>query len=174
MRRSREAGFDAHLVKPVDPDTLLRSARLGRALEVRGPAAVASERIHAQPPPKAFCAAATLAAWPPHARIAGSCSARAYENDSTHGPRAVDRFIASRFAVALSGDWPPDRKLIVGTAAGTFASQHAQRCGRDGRRVRRRPALVARQHHARLQHHRRRGAPDGDAAPRTPRAARRR
>jgi two-component system CheB/CheR fusion protein len=25
VRRSREAGFDAHLVKPVDPDTLVRT-----------------------------------------------------------------------------------------------------------------------------------------------------
>ena len=56
---------------------------------------------------------------PPHARIAGSCSARAYENERIHGLAPAIAFIALRFAVASSGLCPPDRKLIVGTAAGT-------------------------------------------------------
>ena len=56
---------------------------------------------------------------PTHAFSAGACSARPYENESSHGcgPRA---FIALRCAVASSSDWPPERKTIPGTAAGTW------------------------------------------------------
>src|SRR2546425_6917665 len=67
----------------------------------------------------AACAAGTFSARPAHVRIESSCSARAYENDNTHGAFGAIKFIALRWAVASTELWPPDRKLIDGTAAGT-------------------------------------------------------
>ena len=42
-----------------------------------------------------------------------------YEKDSGHGNLALPAFIAFRCAVASSSLWPPDRKTMPGTVAGT-------------------------------------------------------
>src|ERR1017187_7343713 len=46
--------------------------------------------------------------------------ARANENANAQGNRDLDlTFIAFKRAEASSGDWPPDKNAIAGTAAGT-------------------------------------------------------
>ncbi len=51
---------------------------------------------------------------------AGCWMARANENASAHGRRELKRrFMVFKRAEASSPDWPPDKKAIPGTAAGT-------------------------------------------------------
>ena len=66
-----------------------------------------------------------------------ACSARPYENDSCHGCGPF-LLIASRFAVASSSPWPPDRNTMPGTAAGTTVAEARDR--RVGDRLGRRRA----------------------------------
>ena len=63
-------------------------------------------------------AASAFSGLPRQAFCTGAWSARPKEKESCHGcgPRA---FIAFRCTVASSSDWPPERKTIPGTAAGT-------------------------------------------------------
>src|SRR5665648_1121166 len=57
--------------------------------------------------------------------MAGSRRARTNENDNSHGNFDLYMtFIAFKRVDAISADWPPDRKVIPGTAAGTARKRH--------------------------------------------------
>ncbi|KAJ6801638.1 fructose-bisphosphate aldolase 1, cytoplasmic [Iris pallida] len=47
------------------------------------------------------------------------CSARPKEKDNDHGFFPLSWFMAFKFNEASSSLWPPERKTIAGTAAGT-------------------------------------------------------
>src|SRR5271166_6138185 len=56
---------------------------------------------------------------------AGCWMARANENANAHGSRDLNRtFMAFKRAEASSLDWPPDKNVIPGTAAGTARKRH--------------------------------------------------
>src|SRR5262249_61508612 len=65
-------------------------------------------------------AAVTFSVLPDHAFCGAACRARPYEKVTCHG-RSPMRLMASRWAVASSSDWPPDRNAMPGTVAGTQA-----------------------------------------------------
>jgi hypothetical protein len=67
-----------------------------------------------------FCAASTFSFFPSHALRQDCWRARPYEKVSFHGraPRS-SAFIALRCTEASSSDWPPERKVMPGTAGGT-------------------------------------------------------
>src|SRR4051812_2219288 len=67
---------------------------------------------------KAACALATFSALPLQADCGAACRARPYEKVTFQG-RLPMALIADRWAVASSSDWPPDRKAMPGTEAGT-------------------------------------------------------
>src|SRR5665648_293210 len=57
--------------------------------------------------------------------MAGSRRARPNEKDNSHGNFDLYMtFIAFKRVDAISADWPPDRKVIPGTAAGTARKRH--------------------------------------------------
>ena len=95
----------------------------GRASTTRSARGRSSSRGAGTP----ACPAGRSSASPPHAFSAGACSARPYENDSSHGCGPI-AFIAFRCAVASSSVWPPERKTIPGTAAGTCRRKHLTVC----------------------------------------------
>ena len=136
------------------------------------PRPAAPARRSTRPPPRArssargartpACAASTFAASPTHACSADCCSARPYEKDSGHGPPTW--LIAFRFSVASTSDWPPERKTIPGTAAGTCAQEALHRQLGDPRRRRLLRAALPGDDHVRLQQRRRGGRPAGRRA----------
>ena len=100
-----------------------RSGRAGELLHRGGVAAADRGAVVAGAEGEERLPRLDVSADPPHAASAGAWSARPYENESTHGcgPREL---IAFRFSLACSSDWPPERKTIPGTAAGTVSRKH--------------------------------------------------
>src|ERR1039458_5402108 len=70
-------------------------------------------------------AVATWASSPIQISKAGCWMAREKEKDRAQGSFDLNRaFMAFNRPEASSGDWPPERKVIPGTAAGTDRKRH--------------------------------------------------